>query len=78
MPGFLSELSPEKEKKQFGFTVYDAETGEPVGVEADWYFDGCGTLWRCISVNEKDCDFQVNLAEGKYIIFFSDCSWMRY
>ena len=77
MPGFLSELSPEKEKKQFGFTVYDAETGMPMPYQDLYKLDGnYGGLH--FGVDNEDFETVYIPREGKYIIFFSDCSWMRY
>ena len=94
MPRFLSELSPEKEIKQFGFTVYDAETGEVVRPSHIKISGGNYTLYEpldefvvnsdgylCISPYNAE-DWRTGLLdvprEGRYIIFFSDCSWMRY
>lgn len=75
MPGFLSELSPDKEKKQFGFTVYDAETGMPMPYQDNYFFDAEGILYWCDDTGSEAVDLAKT---GKHIIFFSDCSWMRY
>lgn len=94
MPGFLSELSPDKEKKQLGYTVYNAETGEvakPYHIKVkggdyslyevldEFVVDSDGHL--CISPYNAE-DWRTGLLdvprEGRYVILFSDCTWMRY
>lgn len=73
MAEFLSQLSPEKEKKQFGFTVYDAETGMPMPYQDLYLMDTEGRFCVLSYGEVKGIP-----KESKLVIFFSDCSWMRY
>lgn len=60
------------EVKDFGFTVYDAETGDPIN--RDFAITHYGEL--IVYLNEMA--MHVSVEKGKYIIQFSDGHYMRY
>lgn len=63
-----------QEVKDFGFTVYDAETGNP--------YDGMSGRWGHIEGIDPDGNLFNECCnipkEGKYIIQFADGRYMRY
>lgn len=61
-----------QEVKNFGFTVYDAETGDPV--DGDFAI----TLGGELLVYRKGMTRYLSAEKGKYIIRFTDGRYIRY
>ena len=83
----MFEIPDESEVKDFGFTVYDAETGDPVTTIfpgnilgfACWVIAENGYLYKLwMQSGSRVMRFDYIEKEGKYIIQFSDGRYMRY
>lgn len=63
----------------YGFTVYDAESGEPVplGYEEFFVLDEDGLLFKIYPSSDKYLYEDVP-KDGKYIIQFADGKYMRW
>lgn len=62
-----------------GFTVYDAETGERLDWETDFYcLDNDGDLINLIMIENGCYSDAVVPKEGKYIIQFATGEYMRW
>lgn len=69
----MAFIIPEgQEVKDFGFTVYDAETGNPIN--GDFAITHNGDL--IVYLNRMA--MHVSVEKGKYIIQFADGKYMRY
>lgn len=67
-----------QEVTDFGFTVYDAESGRRADIETTSYvIDNMGTLYDGYSAYDGLADMKIP-KEGKYVVRFADGRYMRY
>ena len=83
----MFEIPDKAEVKDFGFTVYDAETGDSVTTTFPdnipgfvfWVIAENGCLYKLwMQSGSRVMRFDYFEKEGKYIIQFSDGRYMRY
>lgn len=80
----MIEISSDQMKDFYGFTVYDAVTGDPV--DASTILKGCSYfaldddgMLVAISVDKwRDADVMHVAKEGRYLIQFADGYYMRW
>lgn len=75
----MLEIPKDQLTKFPGFTVYDAESGEPVplGYEEFFVLDEDGLLFKIYPSSDKYMYEDVP-KDGKYIIRFADGKYMRW
>lgn len=75
----MIEIPKDQLTEFHGFTVYDAESGDPVtlGYEEFFVLDEDGLLFKIYPSSDKYLYEDVP-KDGKYIIQFADGSYMEY